>query len=178
MKASKYWINIVGLCAFPGCFLGVVADDAPSVAQRGACVMCIAAEKERTFVGEPVNVKVVVENHGTTDIVFPKKDRVLAPRILQVKRPNGAPAELTAYGKRIGSKFEAHSAIVLPISPGASLTNAFLLSRVFDMTETGSYTVTAKCWVSTSSGSGAKTSLVESAPVSIEVEEEPDLMKF
>jgi hypothetical protein len=123
-----------------------------------------------TFVvSEPVWVTVTFRNTGKAPITYVETSP-LQEYCLVVTDEKGKGVPLTRYGKRIADNFgEITRTMMRSLDSGAEIQVRLPLNRVFDLSETGTYTITATRSVMLDSGFVD----LHSAPVQIEVIEYP-----
>ncbi len=112
--------------------------DAPVAEYR----LIVAPDQLRYRFDQPVYLKITFENASRDEV------RVLSTEMMQVYRfdvrlPNGDSAPLTLWGKHRSMGFPVGLRL-RTVVPGDTDTNRVLLSRVFDMTLLGEYTVTVR----------------------------------
>ena len=129
---------------------------------------------------QPVYLDVAIEN--TTDSplpqLYPVPD-VAATMNFLVRTPDGKPVSLTTYGKERYSKADFassyfsvsnHPYSVPPVPAHGALKYHLLLSRIYDLSKGGAYTVIAKQLIPTLSSKGV--AVLESRPLWFQIAED------
>jgi RNA polymerase sigma factor (sigma-70 family) len=118
-------------------------------------VRCAAslATSEKAFAGEPVHVQFLTKNVGAKPVTIVREGRTLSVFTINVVRPDGKPAPLTAYGRQLKDR-ELGSRAAIKLAPSeVDDTTRLLLSRIYDMTPTGDYKVSfSRVWVEGADG--------------------------
>ncbi|MGI6598988.1 MAG: hypothetical protein ACOX3F_04690 [Kiritimatiellia bacterium] len=114
--------------------------------ERGAlmqgCRISIGTDREAFHISQPVCVRLLLENRGE----HPVRVLVASPLEayqLDVRTPTGNAAALTPSGARNAESISTHLQVV---APGESISDSIPdLSRLFEMTLLGEYTITVRC---------------------------------
>ena len=113
----------------------------------GGLAISISTEKPAYRPGEPIALKVRLKNVGRTDVrAFEDRYSFTGPYSVTVSLPDGKKAPQTMYAKRMfeleAARWEG-SGVTKKLRPGEELVSSEGLSRWFDVTLAGKYTVTA-----------------------------------
>lgn len=103
------------------------------------CRVSVAADRQAYRFDQPVGVRLLLENGGGASVNVIHSNPVAVWRF-EVRQPNGEPAPLTLEGARQQSMGDV---VVSSLDVGKSETSVVMLSRLYDMTLLGEYTVTA-----------------------------------
>jgi hypothetical protein len=106
--------------------------------------LSLSTDKAQFAPGERVDLHVVLRNVGPDDARV-ATGRLMVFHTFTVLLPSGQEAPLTLYGQRqVQSRLNPGGRGVVVLEPGEELTTDLDLNRLFDMTLTGTYKVTAK----------------------------------
>jgi len=106
----------------------------------GGQAISIAAERTVYAPGAPVLLTVVFKNVGQQDVRIIERN-LLATYRIRVLLPSGTGAPLTLFGKTRYANCSDGSASVSFLKPGEQERARFAISRLFDLSLAGKYTV-------------------------------------
>lgn len=109
--------------------------------------LSILTTKTNYVIGERIILHVALKNTGKDDelLVGPIIEGVLP--LIEVITPNKAKAPLTLYSKKVIGDLREHSGFGNRLRAGERLNHNVDLSRCFDLTLAGQYTVSVAYWV-------------------------------
>jgi hypothetical protein len=104
------------------------------------CVLSVIPDSPSFTAGGRISVTVVLKNKGKLTIWMPNRLALLDCHVT-VTRPDGHDAAKTAFYLQALSYLPDTSMRSLQLKPDQSLTERIDLSRAFDLSETGKYTI-------------------------------------
>jgi hypothetical protein len=132
----------------------------------------LSTDKAEFAPGERVELHMIFRNVGPDDAEVPVS-RLMVFHTFTVLLPSGKEAPLTLYGQRqVQSRLDPGGRGVVVLKPGEERSLDLHLNRLFDMTLTGTYKVTAKRAVWTR-GEPRETAHVVSNTLEITIKERP-----
>jgi hypothetical protein len=106
--------------------------------------IAVSTEKESFTAGEPIVLAVSARNNGSKVLVLENTYHPEWDYKLDVRTEAGETVSLTEEGRHLVKDIAIYASTNVDIHPGQEIEKDFLISKLFEMTTSGTYSITVK----------------------------------
>jgi len=122
-------------------------------AETNGARISLAAAKPDVAVGEAVELSITFGNHGPDLLRYPRAS-LWFEYDHSVVGPDGRSVPLTAYGSRLKDNSAEQGGTLLDVRPAQEVSSSLEISKLYDFTQSGRYTIDVSKLVSGPSAQG------------------------